>query len=50
MDSYEALAAAYDELTEDVEYEKRADLSKSSFCALSALSGHCSTSPAARAR
>lgn len=25
MDSYEALAAAYDELTEDVEYEKRAD-------------------------
>ena len=23
MDSYEALAAAYDELTEDVEYEKR---------------------------
>ena len=25
MDSYEALAASYDELTEDVEYEKRAD-------------------------
>lgn len=24
MDSYEALAAAYDELTEDVEYKKRA--------------------------
>mgnify|MGYP000828595172 FL=1 len=25
MNSYEALAASYDELTEDVEYEKRAD-------------------------
>ena len=25
MDSYEALAASYDELTEDVAYEKRAD-------------------------
>ena len=28
MNSYEALAASYDELTEDVEYEKRADESK----------------------
>lgn len=36
MESYEALAASYDELTEDVAYEKRADLSKSSFCAQSA--------------
>ena len=25
MDSYEALAASYDELTEDVDYERRAD-------------------------
>lgn len=25
MESYEALAASYDELTEDVAYEKRAD-------------------------
>lgn len=50
MDSYEALAASYDELTEDVEYEKRADFVESSFCAQSALSSRCSTSPAARAR
>ena len=49
MDSYEALAAAYDELTEDVEYEKRADFVEK-LCAQSALSSRCSTSPAARAR
>lgn len=33
MDSYEALAASYDELTEDVEYEKRAGLCRKALSA-----------------
>jgi len=32
MESYESLAFSYDELTEDVQYEKRADFVESLFC------------------
>lgn len=50
MESYSALAASYDELTQDVGYEKRAAFVESSSCAVIFRFIPCSTSPAAPAR
>ena len=50
MESYSALAASYDELTQDVGYEKRAAFVEKLFLRSHIRSTPCSTSPAAPAR
>ena len=49
MSSYERLAASYDELTEDVDYQRRADFLERLFQPACRCT-RCSTSPAGRGR